>query len=107
MIYELRVYEVHPGKMQAVQDRFRDHVIQLFKKHDMNIVQFWEDLEPGNNRLYYLVEHTDLETRHVNYDRFNKDPEWHQVKRMTEVDGPIVKKHESFFMHNVAFFENK
>jgi hypothetical protein len=107
MLYELRVYHVHPGKMKAIQSRFRDHVIQLFMKHDMKVTQFWEDLDEANNRLYYIVEHANLEMRNLNYDRFRNDPEWIELRRITEVDGPLVNKQESIFMKNVAFFENK
>ncbi|MDR6880006.1 NIPSNAP family protein [Bacillus sp. 3255] len=106
MIYELRIYDIHPGKMQAILDRFKDHVIGLFTKHNMKIVQFWEDLDETNNRLYYLVEHTDMETRNLHYDRFRNDPEWLEVRWLSELDGPLVKKQESIYMKTTALIEN-
>ncbi|WP_219834210.1 NIPSNAP family protein [Paenibacillus sp. R14(2021)] len=105
MLYELRIYDVHPGKMQTIRDRFRDHVIALFAKHDMRITLFWEDAEEVNNRLYYVVEHDDMDARNLNYERFRADPEWIEVKRVSEQGGPIVKKQESIFMKNAAFFQ--
>ncbi|WP_270884169.1 NIPSNAP family protein [Paenibacillus aestuarii] len=102
----MRIYDMHPGKMSAIKDRFRDHVIQLFIKHEMKITDFWEDLDEANNRLYYLVEHADLETRNLNYEQFRGDPEWIELKRMTEQDGPLVKKQESIFMKQAAFFNH-
>lgn len=107
MLYELRVYDMHPGKMQAIQARFRDHVIALFQKHDMTITKFWEDADPELNRLYYVVEHADMESRNVNYDEFRSDPEWIELKRVTEANGPLVLKQESIFMKDVAFFDNR
>jgi hypothetical protein len=107
MLYELRIYDVYPGKMEAIQDRFRDHVIQLFLKHGMKITQFWEDIEEANNRLLYVVEHDNMELRNLNYDRFRNDPEWIEVKRISELDGTLVHKQESIFMKNMSFFENK
>ncbi|WP_223192250.1 NIPSNAP family protein [Paenibacillus sedimenti] len=33
MLYELRIYHIHPGKMQEIQARFRDRTLQIFAKH--------------------------------------------------------------------------
>ncbi|MDR6550055.1 NIPSNAP family protein [Paenibacillus qinlingensis] len=107
MLYELRIYDVNPGKMRVLHDRFRDHVIALFAKHGMKITQYWEDSNEANNRLYYIVEHPSMEMRNLNYERFRNDPEWIEVRRVSELDGPLLSKQESIFMKNVAFFENK
>ncbi len=90
--------------MKAIQDRFRDHVLALFAKHGMNVTQFWEDWDESENRLYYLVEHEDMDARNLNYDRFRSDPEWLAIKQVSELDGPLVAKLESLFMKNAAFF---
>jgi hypothetical protein len=107
MLYELRVYHVAPGKMQVIQDRFKDHVIALFGKHGMKVTLFWEDIDEASNRLYYVVEHANMEMRNLNYERFRQDPEWIELKRVTELNGPLVSKQESIFMKDVAFFSNK
>lgn len=41
MIYELRFYEVVPGKLSAVNTRFADHTIGVFQKHRIKVVGFW------------------------------------------------------------------
>lgn len=107
MLYELRIYHVNPGKMQPLHERFRDHVTELFLKHGMKITHYWEDINELNNRLYYVVEHADMESRNMNYERFRNDPEWIEVKRISELDGPLLRDQESIFMQNVAFFQNK
>lgn len=107
MLYELRIYHMNPGKMPIIKDRFKDHVITLFAKHDMKITHFWEDVDEASNRLYYVVEHANMEMRNLNYDRFRSDPEWIEIKRVSELDGPLVNKQESIFMKDVAFFQNK
>ncbi|ULO10078.1 NIPSNAP family protein [Paenibacillus sp. 19GGS1-52] len=98
MIYELRTYHIHPGKMQDILARFKDHTVQLFANHGMNITDFWEDVEASNNRLYYVVEHPDLETRNRNFEDFQKDPVWIEVKRLSELNGPLVDRIDSTFM---------
>ncbi|MBP3963208.1 NIPSNAP family protein [Paenibacillus lignilyticus] len=106
MLYELRVYHVMPGKMQAIQARFRDHVIELFSKHGMKITHFWDDVDTDKNQLYYIVEHENMELREANYERFRNDPEWLELRRVTEADGALVEKQESIYMKNVPFFKN-
>src|SRR6185369_987796 len=39
--FELRTYTTLPGKLDALNARFRDHTNALFAKHGMKIVGFW------------------------------------------------------------------
>ncbi|MFF2093975.1 NIPSNAP family protein [Paenibacillus sp. NPDC058174] len=105
MLYELRIYHINSGKMQAIQDRFKNHVIQLFGNHNMNITHFWE--ESDGDRLLYIVEHENMEQRNVNYDSFRNDPAWIEVRKISEINGALIHKQESIFMKDVSFFENK
>ncbi|SVB11666.1 uncharacterized protein METZ01_LOCUS164520, partial [marine metagenome] len=33
MIYETRIYETHPGRLPALNARFRDHTMKIFERH--------------------------------------------------------------------------
>ena len=101
MIYELRIYTIHKGRMENIKNRFKDKAFALFKKHSMTIIDFWEDLI--DDKIYYLVQHPDVETRNRNFEAFFKDPEWIEAKRISELDGPIVAKSESYLMSRVSF----
>src|SRR3982751_4432009 len=37
-VFELRTYHAHPGKMAALNARFRDHTCKLFEKHGMTVI---------------------------------------------------------------------
>ncbi|MFD0670848.1 NIPSNAP family protein [Cohnella sp. GCM10027633] len=101
------MYDVSPGKMEAILERFDKHVVALFAKHGMTIKHFWVDANDAANRLYYVVEHSDMETRNANYERFRADPEWIQAKQLSELDGPPLTWHqESIFMRKATFFNN-
>lgn len=102
MIYELRIYYIHPGKMEDIHNRFQNTTIELFKKHDINVVDFWEDAE-GNNKIYYLVEHKDIESRNKNFESFKNDPKWIDAKNKSEIGGLIVEKVENYFMKRVPY----
>src|SRR6185437_10637423 len=40
-LYEMRVYTANPGKLDALNARFRDHTVQLFKKHGITNVGYF------------------------------------------------------------------
>lgn len=102
MLYEMRIYYILPGRMDAIHKRFSNYTIELFQKYDIKTIDFWEDAN-GKEIIYYIVEHKDRESRDSNFEKFTKDTEWLEVKRISELDGPIVEKIESIFMSRVPY----
>ena len=47
-----------------------------------------------------------MESRNKNFEAFKKDPEWNEVKRISELDGPIVERIEEYFMNRVPYSPN-
>lgn len=101
MIYELRIYTINPGKMENIKNRFKEKALSLLKKHNLVVIDFWQDL--NEEKIYYMVQHDDVESRKRNFDSFFNDLEWHETKRISELDGPLVKKSEYFLMSHVHF----
>ncbi len=102
MLYELRIYHVHEGRMDALLRRFSQTTLKLFKRYGMKIVDFWQDAD-GARRVYYLLEHQDKEARDRGFSSFAADPEWIAAKNSSEEHGPIVVKVENYFMQRVPF----
>ncbi len=102
MLYELRIYHMHPGRLPAIHERFSRHTIALFERHGMKTVDFWEDAD-GNETIYYILEHKDRATRDAAFAAFQEDPEWQSVKSASELDGPIVSGIEVHFMNRVPY----
>lgn len=99
--YELRTYLTHPGKLEALHTRFRDHTIKLLEKHGMKLIGFWvpqDEAKGSQNTLVYLVEHPSREAAKTAWDAFQKDPEWVAARNESEKNGPIVIKVDSVFM---------
>jgi len=91
VIYELRIYTVHPGRMRALQARFRDHTCALFERHGMTNVGYWVNAIGGrSDELWYILGYDDLASRQAAWAAFAADPEWHRVAAESEADGPIV-----------------
>ena len=82
MIYELRIYTVHPGRMAALQARFRDHTCALFEKHGMTNVGYWVNAIGGrSDELWYILGYEDLAARETAWAAFRADPEWQRGGR--------------------------
>src|SRR3712207_3554713 len=41
LLYELRIYTAAPGKMEALNKRFRDHTLRMFEKHGIKNIGYW------------------------------------------------------------------
>lgn len=99
--FELRTYYAAPGKLEALNKRFRDHTNRLFQKHGMEIVGYWipSDKEQGaENKLVYILAHKSREAAKKSFADFGKDPEWQKARAESEVNGKLTEKIESVFM---------
>lgn len=99
-VYELRTYTTHPGKLDTLHARFRNHTIKLFEKHGMTNLMYWvpQDEPRKSNTLIYVIRHKSRQAAEASWKAFREDPAWIKVKTETEAPGPIVQKVESVFM---------
>jgi hypothetical protein len=95
--FEMRTYYAAPGKMDALNARFREHTNALFKKHGMEIVGFWTDVNKPDD-LVYILAYPSKEAREKSWKEFGEDPEWVKVKKETEKDGKLVEKVDQKFL---------
>jgi hypothetical protein len=104
-VFELRTYTANPGKFEAMQARFRDHILPLFKKHHLTVIGFWTYADPpaSENTLVYILAHESREAAKTNWAAFSKDPVRLKVWEETEKDGPINQKVVSVFLDPVSF----
>lgn len=93
-LYELRIYTAAEGKAAALDARFRDHTIDLFRKHGMTPVGFWHVYTgpgaPADNRLFYLMGYKDRTARDESWRAFGQDPEWQKVYAESQKDGSLT-----------------
>jgi hypothetical protein len=92
VIYELRSYEVVPGRMPAMHARFRDHTLGFFRRHGIGVVGFWEAIVGTTNVLHYVLQFESLAHRERAWNAFMADPDWQRVRAESEKDGPIVAR---------------
>ena len=104
-VYELRLYHVHEGKMDALKARFGDHTNAIFKRHNMKSVGYWvaEDAPSSQNLFIYILEHPSRQEAEKNWAAFKADPEWQKVKAQTEANGPLADQEDSYFMDPTSY----
>ncbi|RLS54723.1 MAG: NIPSNAP family protein [Planctomycetota bacterium] len=94
-VLEFRIYTCEPGKLDALNERFRDHTMKLFEKHGMKNVAYWVATEgpTAGNTLYYILHHSSRDAAKVSWDAFRSDPDWKAVaKASEEKHGKILAK---------------
>ena len=111
-VFELRTYTCNEGKLEALKARFRDHTIEIFKRHGMESIGYWVPSpvpsggatpDRSQNTLVYIIAHASREQAKKNWAEFSADPEWQKVSKASEVNGKIVIKVESVFMDPTDF----
>jgi hypothetical protein len=98
--FELRIYTAHPGKLEALHQRFREHTNRLFQKHGMELVGYWTPVEgdEAKDTLIYVLAYPDRDSREKAWEAFRNDPDWTAAKAESEKNGPLVAKVESKFL---------
>lgn len=92
MIYELREYTTVPGRMPALVKRFKEHTLGIFDRLGMEVV-FMSVTDLGTdsvNELVYAMRFDSYDDMATKWAAFRADPEWNEVRRASEADGPIV-----------------
>ena len=106
-IYELRTYTTHPGRLDALHERFRDHTMKLFEKHGIENVIYWtpldEDGSPSDDTLIYVLRHKSRNDASRSWQAFRQDPQWQDARRKSEADGPIVQKVTAVYLKPTEF----
>ncbi len=96
--FELRVYYCNPGKLDALVARFRDHTVNLFKKHGIEGLGYWIPTKNTENTFYYLTAYPSKEARDASWKAFAADPEWKEVAKKSEENGKIIAKATIHFL---------
>ncbi len=109
-VFELRTYDTLPGRLDALNKRFRDHTCGLFKKHGMELVGFWtpaDEKDGKSNKLVYLLAYPSREAAAASWKGFRDDPEWAKARDASEADGKIVEKVESVYLDPTDYSQIK
>ncbi len=102
--FELRVYHAVPGKLPALEARFRDTTSKLLAKHDLNVVGYWEpeDAPAWDNTFVWIVAHASRDEAKKNWDAMRADPAFLEMLKSEQAD-KLVEKIYSTYIHPTDF----
>ena len=104
MIHELRIYTCLPGRLPDLLNRFQNYTLKVWKKHGIRQVGFWTNtIGYSNNELVYLLEWESLADRELKWNAFVSDPEWIEIRALTEKNGPIVANIANSILQPTSF----
>jgi hypothetical protein len=103
-VFELRVYHAVPGKLPALESRFRDTASKLLAKHDLKAVGYWvpEDAPASDNTFIYILAHPSREEAKKNWDAMFADPAFQEMMK-SEQAGKLVDKVDVTYMRPTDF----
>jgi len=106
-VFELRVYHAVPGKVPALESRFRDTTSKLLAKHDLSVVGYWvpEDA-PWDNTFVFMVAHPGRVEAKKNWDALWADPGFQEVVKSEQIN-KLVETTDATYMHPTDFSSMK
>jgi len=108
--FDLRVYSVLPGKLDAFRNRWRDFAVPIFERHGLHSVGWWAadkmDAD-GNYQVVCLLTGESLAAIQKSIAAFHADPEWRRVEVETERDGRLLGGITAFQMTPADFSQLK
>jgi len=90
--FDLRIYSVLPGKLDAFRNRWRDSAVPICERHGLHSVGWWvaekKDAD-GNDQFVCLLAGMSIAAIETSISAFHQDPEWLRVEKETEANGKL------------------
>jgi NIPSNAP len=102
--YELRIYTAAPGKLEALNARFRDHTRGIFTRLGMTNVAYWTTADQSLSQLIYLLSYPSLEARQASWKAFFDDPEWKTAAKASEKGGKLLARPPESYLLGLTDF---
>ena len=104
--FDLRLYSVNPGKLEAFSSRWRDHAAPIYERHGMHSIGWWvaeqKDAE-GHDVFVCLLAAENLAAIPKSIAAFHQDEEWQRVEKETEKDGKLRSGVTAFKLTAASF----
>jgi hypothetical protein len=102
-LFEMRVYYAKPGKLDALNARFRDHTLKLFAKHGMTSLGYFVPINNMENKLVYFLAFADRAAHDAAWKAFGADPDWKAAAKESEKDGKLIDHISNTFLTATEF----
>lgn len=92
-VFEWRTYTTPEGKLDDLNARFKNYTMELFKKHGIENIAYWNklpDQKDAKTTLTYLIAHKSDDAAKKSWQAFRADPDWVKAKAESEKNGPLT-----------------
>lgn len=92
-VFELPVYHALPGKLPALEARFRDVTSKILAKDNLNVIGYWvsENAAASDDTFIWVVAHSSREEGKKNWEAMRADPEFQEVVKAEQADKLVEK----------------
>jgi hypothetical protein len=104
-VFELRIYHALPGKLPAMESRFRDTTSKLLVKHDLSVIGYWtpDSKSPAwDNTFVFLLAHSSREEAEKNWREMAADPSFEEIIK-SEQNERLLDKADTTYMQPTDF----
>jgi len=102
-IFELSVYHAVPGKVPALEARFRE-ASKLQAKHNLNIIGYWvpNDDPKWADTFIYIVAAPNRKELETNWQEFHADPAFQEYVKSEQAE-KLIERVDSTYMRATEF----
>lgn len=103
-VFELRVYHALPGKLPALESRFRNTTSKILARHNIEVIGYWvtDDKSAADNSFIWVVAHSSREEGKKNWTAMGADPEFQEVIKAEQVE-KLVERVDVTYMRPSDF----
>ena len=105
-VFELRTYVAAPGKLPALDARFRDHTRAIFARQGMTNLGYFHPVDEkggAGTTLIYFLAYPSREAAAAAWKGFRDDPEWVKARTASEKEGRLTAKVTSVYLKPADF----
>ena len=104
--FDLRLYSVLPGRLDAFRIRWRDFAVPIYERHGLHSVGWWVTEKKdaaSHDQFICLLAGESLDSIQKSISEFHQDADWQRVEKETEKDGKLRSGVESFKLLRADF----
>ena len=103
MLYELRKYDLLPGKQPELLNRFATFTTLKWKEFGIQLTGFWTTEMGVSNQLVYILAWESFEERFTKFPAWQASPERAVKWEETERNGPLIRRVNNLMMEPTDF----
>ncbi|KJS09613.1 MAG: hypothetical protein VR73_01785 [Gammaproteobacteria bacterium BRH_c0] len=102
-IYELRFYNVAPGRDADMRSRVQNDLAWLFPRHGIRPIAGWSAISAQSLPMFiYITQWRNMIERNRHWAGFYADPDWQEVRNRTNRGSELVEDYEIFFLREMS-----